>query len=60
MVQIEFKNEVSDEDVKGALKGIEMPGLIVQKIGEDNHHYLLRFSASESGHRNLGQDLNTA
>lgn len=60
MVQIEFKNEVSDEDVKGALKDIEMPGLIVQKIGEDNHHYLLRFSASESGHKNLRQDLNKA
>lgn len=60
MVQIEFKNEVSDEEVKGALKDIEMPGLIVQKIGEDNHHYLLRFSASESGHKNLRQDLNKA
>lgn len=60
MVQIEFKNEVSDEEVKGALKDIEMPGLIVQKIGEDNHHYLLRFSASESGHKNLRQDLNRA
>lgn len=60
MVQIEFKNEVSDEEVKGALKDIEMPGLIVQKIGEDNRHYLLRFSASESGHKNLRQDLNRA
>lgn len=60
MVQIKFKNEVSDEEVKGALKDIEMPGLIVQKIGEDNHHYLLRFSASESGHKNLRQDLNIA
>lgn len=60
MVQIEFKNEVSDEEVKGALKDIEMPGLIIQKIGEDNHHYLLRFSASESGHKNLRQDLNKA
>ncbi len=58
MVQIEFKNPVSDDEVKSALKDIEMPGLIVQKIDDDNNHYLLRFSASESGHKNLRQDLN--
>ncbi len=60
MVQIEFKNEVSDNDVKTALKDIEMPGLTVQKIGTDNHHYLLRFSASEQGHKNLRADLTAA
>lgn len=58
MVQIEFKNPVSGDEVKSALKDIEMPGLIVQKIDDDNNHYLLRFSASESGHKNLRQDLN--
>lgn len=60
MVQIEFKNEVSDNDVKTALKDIDMPGLTVQKIGADNHHYLLRFSASEQGHKNLRADLTSA
>ena len=40
MVQIEFKNPVSDDEVKSALKDIEMPGLIVQKIDDDKNHYL--------------------
>lgn len=60
MVQIEFKNGVDDHQVKTALKDIDMPGLTVQKIGEDNHHYLLRFSASEEGHKDLRTDLNAA
>lgn len=60
MVQIEFKNEVNDNSVKTALKDINMPGLTVQKIGEDNHHYLLRFSASEQGHKNLRVELDKA
>lgn len=60
MVQIEFKNGVDDHQVKTALQDIDMPGLTVQKIGEDNHHYLLRFSASEEGHKDLRTDLNTA
>lgn len=60
MVQVEFKKPVQDEEVKSALKDIDMPGLTVQKIGEDSHVYLLRFSASEEGHKNLRADLTNA
>ncbi len=44
MVQVKFNQAVEDESVKNALNPLQIPGLIVQKFGEDNTEYLIRFS----------------
>ncbi len=54
MVQIQFETEVSDESVKNALNPLNIPGLIVQKFGDTNTDYLVRFTSNSSD-----QDMRT-
>ena len=46
---IKFEEPVSDEDLKASLAGSDLPGLVVQKYGDDGQNYLLRLSAVEEG-----------
>ncbi len=47
MVQVEFTKEVQDETVKNALSTLNIPGLVVQKFGDTDRDYLIRFSSNE-------------
>lgn len=61
MVQVQFANAVPDQEVKTALADIKLPGLTVQRIGDGDRDYMLRFSAAAEGAtENLRVDLNTA
>ena len=60
MVQVQFEQDVNDENVKNALANINMPGLTVQKIDMGNKDYMLRFSATEEVNENLRSDVTNA
>lgn len=60
MVQVQFQNPVADEDVKGALQGLNMPGLTVQQYGANDQDYMLRFSATNIVTETLRADVSTA
>lgn len=61
MVQVQFEKGVPDQEVKTALTDIKLPGLTVQRIGDGDRDYMLRFSATAEGAtENLRVDLNTA
>lgn len=61
MVQVQFDNAVPDQEVKTALADIKLPGLTVQRIGDGDRDYMLRFSAAAEGAtEHLRVDLNTA
>lgn len=49
IVQLQFREAVSDEALKSTLSVPELPGITVQRFGEDGRDYLLRFSSAESG-----------
>lgn len=49
MVQLQFKEAVADDALKTILSGPQLPGISIQRFGEDGRDYLLRFSSSESG-----------
>lgn len=48
VVQVQFESAVSDEQVKAALAEANLPGLVVQSIGDDSRGYLLR-AANQDG-----------
>lgn len=60
MVQVQFENDVQDENVKKALAGIDMPGLTVQKMDVGDKDYMLRFSATKHVNENLRTDVTNA
>jgi len=43
-VQLQFASPVDDEAIKNAFSGMNLPGLAVQRYGEDGRDYLVRFS----------------
>ena len=48
IVQIKFEQNVEIEPIKDALAGINLPGLVVQRFGQqDDNEYLIRTSASD-------------
>ncbi len=54
MVQVHFDKDVLDEDVKKSLAPLAIPGLVVQKFGDTDSDYLIRFSSSANS-----QDMRT-
>ncbi|MDL2313477.1 protein translocase subunit SecF [Desulfovibrio sp. OttesenSCG-928-C14] len=48
VVQVQFDQAISDEDVKNALSGSDLPGLVVQSFGDDSTGYLLRISGQDA------------
>lgn len=49
IVQLQFKEAVPDDTLKNVLTVPQLPGISIQRFGEDGRDYLLRFSSSESG-----------
>lgn len=61
IVQIEFAQAISDEDVKNSLEHSNLPGLVVQEFGEGGTGYLLRISSQdESASINMREVIATA
>lgn len=48
IVQVKFKQAISDEEVKNALSGSDLAGLVVQSVGDDSTSYLLRIAHREN------------
>lgn len=48
VVQLRFNQEISDAAVKEAFAQSGIPGLVVQRFGDDGQGYLLRIAGSES------------
>eukprot|EP00831_Metopus_contortus_P003675 TRINITY_DN11358_c0_g2_i1.p1 TRINITY_DN11358_c0_g2~~TRINITY_DN11358_c0_g2_i1.p1 ORF type:complete len:358 (+),score=84.00 TRINITY_DN11358_c0_g2_i1:296-1369(+) len=47
IVQVKIEKDTNVEVVKDALKGVELPGLVVQTLGlEGDHEYMIRTSSS--------------
>lgn len=59
MIQVQFEKDVPDESVKKSLKTLHLPGLAVQKMGNGEKDYMLRFSAVAE-QTNLRADVLTA
>ena len=49
IVQLQFKEAVADDALKDVLNVPQLPGITIQRFGEDGRDYLLRFSSAESG-----------
>ncbi len=48
IVQVKIDKAKDIDEVKGALKGVELPGLVIQTLGlEGDHEYLIRTSSSD-------------
>lgn len=47
IAQVRFEKPVADQTLKDSLDVPELPGLSIQRYGEENRDYLLRFSSSE-------------
>lgn len=48
IVQVQFQNPVEDETLKTSLNVPDLPGITIQRFGEEGREYLLRFSSAES------------
>jgi len=60
MVQIQFEKPIADEQVKTALKGVDLPGLTVQQVGTEDRSYLLRFSSTSAANQDLRDQVSSA
>ncbi|MDR1946825.1 MAG: protein translocase subunit SecF [Desulfovibrio sp.] len=58
VVQIKFAHPVSDEDLKKALDGSDLPGLVVQSYGTDGTDFVLRIAAMRESADGLGKIVN--
>lgn len=47
VVQIQFAQPISDEEVKNSMEQSNLPGLVVQEFGEGGTGYILRISSQE-------------
>lgn len=47
VMQVEFATPVSDEAVKQSLEQAQLPGLSVQRYGDDGREYLIRITAAD-------------
>jgi preprotein translocase subunit SecF len=60
MVQIQFDKNIPDEQVKTALRDVNLPGLTVQQVGTEDRDYMLRFSASAAESQDLRSQVAAA
>ena len=56
-VQVRFAEPVSDEVLKTSLNGAGLPGLVIQRFGDDSLTYLLRISVSEESSRGVSETI---
>jgi preprotein translocase subunit SecF len=47
VVQVDFEKPVTTKEVKSALDGVDLPGLIIQQLGIEGGEYLVRTSQSD-------------
>ena len=60
MVQIQFEQPIPDEQVKTALKNVDLPGLTVQQVDTEDRDYLLRFSMPAAENQDLREQVSSA
>ncbi len=49
MIQVDFKEQVSDEEVKNSLNNLDISGLAVQQLGLESTEYLIRYTLPTNG-----------
>lgn len=59
-VQIKFMEPIADHELKTALQGAELPDLVVQRFGDDDKNYLLRFSVGQETGRGIDEQVDQA
>ncbi len=59
-VQVKFDKSVADGDIKDSLEKVGLPGLSVQRFGDDGTSYLLRFAADSIPPGSLQQTVESA
>lgn len=47
VMHVDFKEPISDEEVKNALANSNLPGLVIQEVGSSGKSYLIRISSQE-------------
>ncbi len=60
MVQVQFEQPIPDEQVKTALKNVDLPGLTVQQVGTEDRDYLLRFSMPAAEKQDLREQVSSS
>lgn len=61
IVQVKFDGPVELSELKGALSGMKLPGMIVQRFGsESDHEYLIRTSAPDVSPEKIRGDIEQA
>lgn len=60
MVQVQFEKPIADEQVKGALQNLNLPGLTVQQVGTEDRDYMLRFSLDSVENTDLRDQVSGA
>ncbi len=62
MVQVDFQNQVSDEEVKNSLNNLDIAGLSVQQLGLESTEYLIRYTLPSTGEdyrQEIIEEINT-
>lgn len=59
LIQVKFAEPTKAADIKKALKGMELKGLVVQKFEGDSHEFLLRAQEASSELEGLSQQVDT-
>lgn len=57
LIQVKFAEPTKAADIKKALKGMELKGLVVQKFEGDSHEFLLRAQEASSELEGLSQQV---
>jgi preprotein translocase subunit SecF len=61
MVQVKFEQNLEVSQIKDALKGAELPDLVVQRLGlEADREYLIRISAEDAHPEKVRNDIDAA
>ncbi|CCH47736.1 protein translocase subunit SecF [Pseudodesulfovibrio piezophilus] len=61
IVQVKVDHTTDVNELKGALKGVELPGLVVQTLGlEGDNEYLIRTSTSEVASQEVRKHISNA
>jgi len=60
LIQIKFQEPTKAAEIKDALKGLDMKGMVVQQFGDEANEFLVRAQEVSGELKSLSQDIQTA
>jgi len=57
LVQIKIQKPTSSGEIKDALQGLDLGGIVVQQFGDDSHEFLIRLQGTSEELGGLSQDI---